>query len=227
MTAKELLKDPAAIGTAITMVGIDHYGAEFLEYEAEVMGDALDKIAGAEVPATNKDKAAALSLLLLQGDFFVDPVIFGYTVAALGGDDDPVLFLAWDQPAPEECAWTVYEALMNVPLERGESPQRRFGRDILLYLQLLLRNAGFAVAPSPLNFVPMSSTDEVTTMLSDDPSMFEAFWQHQRNNERLVVDYVGDRVALLFKQLEGLKLENGSVDKLITQLSGSKEQVSR
>lgn len=209
----ELLADPRAVGTALAAICMDEYGLDWLEYEPETLGDELGRLAGKQLPQTNCDKLQALTLLFTRDLFWKDIRAFTHTANALGGTDLPVLFTAFDPPDPEECAWVVYEAFLNEPLDTGEQPVDRFSRDVLYYVGSILQDAGLLSAPAPIDFVPLPNAE--LSIFADEPVIYETLWQVQDNHRRAISTYVEERTKLLLQQLSSLSLKNGSAEELL------------
>jgi hypothetical protein len=214
---QEMLRNPIAMGTALTALCIDAWGTEYMDWEPEVVGDALYELARGPVPQVNKDKISAMAVLLTRNSFIEDAQAFSFICNTLGGEDIPVLFTTFDPPMPEEVASTVMEYFLNVPLEKGEKGEEVFGPEVLSFIAVILQDAGLTTAPPPLDFVEVPSSG-FDSMIADDPAMYEAVWSIQRSNADGITEYARARATLLTSQLQKITLKNGSTEDILKRL---------
>lgn len=214
---QRLLLNPAAIATPLAIICVDAFTPQWTDWEGETLQSEVTKLAGGPVPETNLDKLSAIGIVLTTDRFFTDPLVFSNVCEANGGENEPVTFQSFDPPAPDEMAWTVFEAMLNRPLTPDETMEQRFRPDVRRFIRVLLEANGFMLSPKPLDFVKVSS--EALAVTEDDLELFQAVWTLQRANGRLVTEYVADRMKLMMQQIMDLKLQVGKTDVLVERLS--------
>lgn len=215
---QKLLQNPAAIATPLAIICVDAFTPQWMDWETETLESEVAKLAGGPVPETNLDKLSAIGLVLTTDRFFKDPIVFSDVCNTMGGAlNEPVNFQSFDPPSPDEMAWTVFEAILNRPLVPEEPMDKRFGQRVQSFIGVVLEVNGFLISPKPLDFVKVSS--ENLSVTEDELELFQAMWNIQRTNSRLVTEYVADRLKLMIQQLSQLKLQFGKTGVLVERLS--------
>lgn len=212
----DLLTNPAAVATPLVAIVVDRLGTEAFNWEAEVLEEELQKIAGGPIPGGNLDSIHALILSLTTERFWQDPKTFMLVCNALS-DQDPVVPGVFSPPFPDEIAWAVTELVINDPLENQESLEERFSSDVLTVITSILYVAGFLIPPEPLTFVKPRELRSI--IQEDDPAMYQGIWDLQNSKRDLVEGFVANRALILFNQLKELDLKTGSTEDLTDAVS--------
>ncbi len=210
----ELLTDRSTIGTPLLLLFLDSFGFEALQWESEVIAQELDDISDGSVPETNKDKVNALVVALTTDRFHNDEQAFSAVCNALGGEDKPVVFTSFDPPHVDEMAWTIWETALYDPPTDENPLSDRFGERVKTFIQTILEERGFMVAPSPLDFIELTDSS-----VPGEEDLVQEVWNVQQENADLVTGYVKHRMQEMLKQVSRLDLTDGDVSELLSNFS--------
>jgi len=215
INVQSYLKSHAVTATTLCAIVIDAWDADALQWEPEVLSDALVDLAKGPIPQINLDKIHALTAAITTSAFYDDVFTFSYVCNAIGGLDEKVFFSVFDPPTPKEFAWAVCEVNLNNPVSKQSDA---FHPDVLTFMGLLLRESGLASPPQALSFVTVP-LDNDPELLADDPVIYQAYHSLLQENMQDVDAYVKFRYRQLLAELKHLQLEHSDFDSLMAKLS--------
>jgi hypothetical protein len=213
----DALVSPESFATTLVTIFVDEYGTEGLTWHPGTILLEIRDDFRVELPRPNFDRLMLGIWLLTSDEFYNNLPSFIEACNVLSGDvfDPSVLDLA----DAAECAWGITEALLlSPPEEDDESP---FSGEILAYVGKVLDREGIIKAPDILRLGTRSGdlAARIHSDFSDDPEMFSAIYQREAEKTREIDDLVRGNLALLTRQLGGLRLANGDAAGLATRLS--------
>jgi hypothetical protein len=129
----ELLSNSAALGTPIACVLFNNYGDDWVDWDAVTVEMELRDDGLFELPSRNRQRIAALQVLLDSGSFFRDYAAFSSVCNTLL-EGNP-LFDVFDPVTPEEIGWALIEtALLRDVLN--------FSPNLVRYTSFVLKDRG-------------------------------------------------------------------------------------
>ena len=223
---KKVLESPEATATALTVILMDNYGTEFLDWEPDTLRIQVAEDYGADLPDNNWDKVWAVVTLMTTDLFYNSLEAFNHICNSLAGTGAD--FDKWDIAEPEEIMWGVAEAvLLDPPDKQGYD----FSHEIKQFVGLALSEYGIWRTPRLLRDVveePNLPEDPTDINFSDDATMHAAFFDHQSAILAGLEEVVLQRLRLLHAQLLSLPLENGSPEAVQSfQLPGIPQQATQ
>jgi hypothetical protein len=211
MANKQLLLSDATTATTLMALVVDAFGVAGLEFEREILEEALNSLAGDEVPEINADKIISLFTSITTPRFWDDFYFFNATANCIGGRDDVFIPDVFTPALPEEMAWATIEVAINDP---GDPPGDRFHPDVRTFIGVLLNRYGFSIRPDSLSFAIIPEFLKNDPFV-EDPDLFQEVQYIQSNNAGDVDRYVGNRLTQLEREMEVLELKNGSTEDLL------------
>lgn len=220
---RQVLTDPGQLATPLFVLWLDTYvvGEEPDEQKAVMAWDPQTVLAelnddfGVEVPRPVLDKILAAREIVTSDRFFTRLPDFIELCNVLSGDVfDPTVF---DPADAAECAWGITEALVLSPPD--DADQEPFAAEIAAYVAAVVDQEGLVDPPDVLR---LGRTDPGpgtgAAAWSDDPVMFNAIWDRNRERSADVRRVVRDRLVLLVRQLEALPLARGDTTGVLEKL---------
>jgi hypothetical protein len=206
---RKALDDPNTPGTVLLIILIDHWGAEFFEWEPETLKLQAQADFGAEIPQENRDKIWALVTYLTTDKFFATLDAFIHICNALS--DDGADFLNFDPAGVQEICWALTETQLLEPYD-GET----FNPEIPIYMTARLREEGFVQAPKIMApyVLELPSEESVGAVVSADGIEEKSFFDKQ-TAKRLSVETANmQRLKQMATMLAQLPLRNASKETL-------------
>lgn len=211
----KILSDPHALATPLMLIVVDEYGSEALDWETEVLWDQVEQDIKGTLPPANRDKLAAISIVLTTDRFHINQNSFNSVCLAIGGRDLPVNFKSFQVPTLEEVCWAVFESYLNNPLEEDEKAGERFEYEIRQFMKSLVKFYGFVDPPKPLQFLKLGELPDIGF---EDRTMRDAIHSNQQFKKDTIDGYMLFRQISLVDQLRKLDLEHGDAERLIKML---------
>jgi len=179
----------------------------------------VEQTFGVTLPAANYNKLMAAIELVTSDSFYVNlPSFIRLCNTLYNGTFDPRMF---DPADAGEVAWGITEATLLWPAELPENP---FDDKIVQYIQHVLRDEGIMNPPDVLkqSTIDTATLDAVQADFSDDPAMFTAIFERDRDKTDTINKLVKDRLLVILTQLDSLELLNGdptdAVKKMLAHL---------
>lgn len=156
----------AALYTAVRAL----YGIAILLWEPETLWKTLEKDE-VDLDTENRNKLMSAIALQLNPAFYWDSLVFQTTTQAL----NDVVFSpdSLQENNPAHMSWSVYEASIIRGMDPDGNVVPDFDEDVMTYVSVCLRRAGYAVPPKNLMFA-----DEALELRN--PSEFKGFAKQVR-----------------------------------------------
>jgi len=212
-TIKKFLQSDDTYSTVIATIMIDNYGPEWLNWEQETINMELEDDFGIKSEGYLRDKMQAVSLLLTTNQFYMDFQSFVIICNVFSGT--PATWSTFDPATVDECAWGVIEAAFLDAPEKGKFSDQ-FSEEPKIYVGERLDAEGWGRTPPILSFaIRRKDVEEAAvSTFSDDPVMFNAFWDKNEQEIKELDAMVRERMSELYRQLQQVPLLNGSLQQL-------------
>ena len=211
---RQVLMDQDAYATTLTVILIDVLGTDYFEWTPETIRKEVYDEVQAELPDKNIHKIMAVIALLTTDDFYNNLPRFISLCNVLADDDfDPFTF----EPADSsEMAWAITEAML---LDPPEDPENAFADDIRYYIGEVTTDEGIVNPPDVLGIARRDTHQpDPLSSFSDDPVMYSAFWDTQRDKGDQLNVMLRERLQELLAQVTSLPLQDGNTDKLLRRM---------
>lgn len=195
---KKILDDPHCAGTIMVALCFDLFGEQFLEWDPQILRDALVAATGHELSDAQNDRLHSAIAMLTTDKFENDWLFYAHACEALGGTavDTEVR----PNPTPEDMAW----ASAEFELLTGEAP--KFSDEILAFQGACLQDHGLHHVPNTLAGAVLEESPE--TGLENDPEMYHGWATKELRLVEQVDEHVKGRIAHLLKALDEIPLDN-------------------
>lgn len=211
--AARVWSQPDRFATTLTVLCVDRYGIESMNWLPEVWRAEIQSDTGVLLPDSNLDRLAAASVILTAPDrfrgnaadfeFLCRVLTTGLTRERLDLHELATLY---------ECAWGVTEAAILTGLTASEPGQPLYGDAITTYVRVALDEAGlddpgvFAAAGLPIG-PPRPPEPTPADVVEKEIALQRA---HQRTEVvQQLVEAIREGLARLADQVEALPLWNG------------------
>jgi len=216
---KQAVNDPNVTATVLLVIAADHLGTDLLTWDPETIKMEVDERFG-KFPVGNFNKLMAAIEITTTNSFYSElPAFIRLCNVLYNGTFDPREF---DPADAGELAWGLTESLLLWPPDsRDDNP---FASDIVKYISKALDAEGIMVPPDILRLGTIDKQmkwDEVQGAFSDDPGMFNAIYDMEKQKTEEINKMVKDRLKQMLHQLETLELDNGSTKDLIERMQGT------
>ena len=223
-TSKAVWLNGESYATVLLICFIDSYGTEGLEWDPMTIRQEIEEDFGVKIPNKVFNRLMSAINIATTDQFYTSLPDFIDLCNILSGD---VLDPRWFDPAdPSECAWGITEALMISPPDDGE--ENPFASEIVGYIAQVVKSHGIHNPPDVLKIGLGEDADKISENVaqtfSDDPEMYSAIWKTQQDKSDDIKTYVKENLRSLIKQIDSLKLANGSTAGVIRKLAGDKLQ---
>ena len=175
---KLVFEDPENYATTLLIAATDLYGPDLLTWAPETIRLELKEDVGATIPDENLDKLMASIAILTSDAFYKDVSKFIQLCNVLSGDTLEIE--VFDPADSAEMAWGMTEAMILSPPEDPEP----FTDEIRFYMGHAIAEDGILSPPDVLGVAIMDNQDDPLNNLSDDPSMYEAFYATQQGKSQ-------------------------------------------
>lgn len=221
-TAGEILADPDCYATVILAWCLDEWGTLCLHdpedpdrgpWAQGTFEHAIEERLGVDIPKKNIAKLMAAIAVLTTDVFFRNLKAFIPMANIFAGEDTlPGVF---DPADAIECGWAITEAVLLDPPETNEV----FCDEIRHYVSKVLLDEGYIKPPDVLRIaIDADFTSKVSFDYGDDPEMFAAIYQRQREKVEEFDTIIHERLTELFSQLKALPLVHGDPKALGAQI---------
>lgn len=210
---KALLEDSDTYATTLITIVLDRYGVEALDWSPQTVRMELRDDFQANVPRNNIDKIMAAATILTTDSFYKNLTKFIQLCNILSDEEfNPMVF---DPADSFEMAWGITEAMLLYPPDEDEP----FTDEIRYYMGYMLDEEGVIHPPDVLGIAlrDQPAADPLAN-LSDDPTMYSAFYANQSSKSQEISDMLKEHLAELFNQLSILPLKNGNVEGLLGRM---------
>lgn len=209
---RNIVDNPDMTSTALVVLVTDRFGPDVLGWDPETVQLELKELGN--VPAASFNKLMAGITIITTDGFYSNLPIFITLCNALY--DGTVQTRVFDPADMTEMATAVAEAYILWPPDGGE--EMPFNEEIVGYMGAVADQEGLLGPPDILSKLIPGVWDQVSTMFTDDPTMFAAVHSLQKDRLDEINQEVKNRLALIVTQLEGLPLTTGSASGLIKKL---------
>jgi hypothetical protein len=204
----QLFGNPETFATSLIAVLLDSYGTEFFDWEPLTIRYQVKDDFHADLHPLNEEKIMALIVALTTNQFQLSWEIFANTCRVLNGER--ANFSEFSPIDPEDIVWGLTEVLMNDP-PNAENGTDQFSHEVARYIGLILSYNGVWQPPKMLSFAEMPFADptlDLETAFVEDPRMFEAAQQNQKEKSKELELYAREKMRALVAQLDSLPLTN-------------------
>lgn len=221
-TYANLLRGETFATVLLTICG-EHFGGEFLDWDPEVIQMEVNAEFQTEISQANYNKLM-VAIRMVNTDVFYKslPDFIDICNTLFNGTFNPGQF---DPADAAEVAWGVTEALLIWPPEsRDEEP---FDAKIVGYIGHVVRAEGIMVPPDVLRLGQIGGEDlwaRVQSSYMDDPTMFAAIYDVEKEKTDEINTLVKDRLRALLSQLSSLPLQGNSTENMVQQLLQSLQE---
>jgi len=209
---KLVFEDPENYATTLLIAATDLYGPDLLTWAPDTIRLELKEDVGATIPDENLDKLMAAIAILTSDAFYKDVSKFIQLCNVLSGDTLEIE--VFDPADSAEMAWGMTEAMILSPPEEPEP----FTDEIRFYMGHAIAEDGILSPPDVLGVAIMDNQDDPLNNLSDDPSMYEAFYATQQGKSQEITNMVQSQLHELIAQIEDLPLVDGNTEDLLKKI---------
>ena len=211
---RSVLMDQDAYATTLTVILIDVLGTDYFTWAPEtIRREVLDEFQ-AELPSKNLHKIMAVIALITTDDFYNNLPRFIQLCNVLADDEfDPFVF---DPADSAEMAWAITEAML---LDPPEDPEHAFADEIRYYIGEVTSEEGIVNPPDVLGIAKRDThSPDPIGAFADDPVMYNAFWDAQRDKGDWLNEMLRERLQELMSQVTSLPLAEGNTDELLKRM---------
>lgn len=230
MAAKKLARwwiDEDAYATTLLEIAASIFGEELFEWDPETIQLELEAEFHVK-PALEAFNKLMAGVMIVTTDWFYQslPDFINLCNVLNNGVIDTRV---WDPADALEIAWGITEALLIWPPDpKNENP---FKDDILGYIGHAVRAEGIMVPPDVLR-LGVRADDNIWDMVqgefSDDPTMFAAIYDMEKQKTEEINNEVKRRLVQLFQQLDSMGLNGDNSENMVKQmLKALQEQASK
>lgn len=214
MTIAELIQNPNALATALTVAFVDEYGTEALSWDPQTIWAELEDLRA----KPNRDAVDRLlaGALVLTTDRFQNevPIFIDVANVMAGGRVSAEVF---DPADATECAWAVTEHfLLDPPDDREQSP---YSTDVKVYIANVIKYEGLINPPAILISAAGEQYSPTTFDLAYDPEMYASVYKIQKERTEDINKWLHTRLSMLRDQLSHLTLKNGDASRTIQAMT--------
>lgn len=216
-TMKELWQTPKTFATVLLTMFLDQYGKDGLSWTPANIVMQIEDDFGINMPQVNIDKLMA-SLMVIQSDSFFWSLPDFITICNVfsGSAASAEVF---DPADAYECAWGITEAVLLYPPEQDEKLAEKFSPEITAYVGEISKFSGLITLPDVLRIgMGAELTSSITYDYSDDPEMFGAIWDFERERTDDINNMIRQRLIELFRQLESVQLSTGDTSEIAQKM---------
>jgi len=225
---KEVLLDQETPATVLLIVSADLLGPELLQWDPMTIRLELKERLGQEPGLKTVNRLMAAIELVTRDGFYQDlPDFIRICNALFNGT---VNLESWDPADAAEIAWGITEALLIWPPDPDD--EEPFSDEIVAYIGEALKDEGIMVPPDVLRLgiVDTSEWGRVQGEWSDDPSMYNAIHDKEREKTEEINLLIKQRLTRVLQLLDSLPLDDGDATDAVKRMFGalsSKEEESK
>ena len=221
---RSFLSSDETYSTVLLLILLDAYGHESLEWSPTTIRMQLEEDFAVNLPEASLDKLMAAITIVTTNYFYQDPIRFVELCNIFSGDSAE--HDEFDPADVSEILWGISEAFFLWPPEDDDAEyDTRFSAEILEYIRQTLTEEGFLKAPDILNVSGLDETSFVRDTWSDDPEMYQAIYELQKEKMEDMKIFLLENFQDLHSQLKVLPLEKGSKEDLMKRISAGEEHV--
>jgi len=213
--------NPEALATPLLVLFLDHYGTEGLAWSPVTILMEIRDDFGEEPHPIVFDRLMAGIKLLTSNDYFVSTPDFCRLTCLLAGEPSDVI------PEAEDCAWGITEAML---IHTPDTRKDVFSREIRALLGHILDQEGIINPPDVLQLALRDKRDmnnQIQYDFADDPSMFEAIADVQRDKTEYINTFIRRRMQTLLEQLRVLPVQTAQTEAVAVQLLQQLAKIDR
>ena len=215
--ARTLLLDPHDnTATALYLAVRSLHGIEILIWEPETLWLTLEKD-GIDLPQVERNKIQAAMTLQLTPSSYWDSIAFQQVAQALNGElFDPE---SLQEPHPAHMEWAVYESGVIRGLDPEDHGIPEFDEDVQMFVAVVLRRAGFLIAPKGLSFAEKALTMQQTPRAREEKKGIAKAWEALDKTELEHTPFGEDSKGVQLSMLASCYLYNKQMsDQLSSEL---------
>lgn len=205
--------NPDAMGLPLLVLFLDHYGFDALSWSpVTIVMEIRDDFSHEPLPDVFARLMAAISIFT-GNHYFVSLPDFCRLSLALAGEDGDYL------PDLDDCACAMTEALLIHPPEKDQTEV--FSPEIRAFLGALLDEEGILNPPDILQIAirdKQGLADRAGLDFADDPAMFEAVSDVQREKTEWINRVVHASLQRLLQQLRDLPVKTAKTEQIAQTL---------
>lgn len=225
-TYAELVANPETFATVLLVICSERFPVappedseetSFLHWDPEVIRMEVDEEFQTRIGNAGFNKLMAAVRLVTSNAFYKSLDDFIDICNALFSGT--IGFYQFDPADAAEIAWGITESLIIEPPDRRE--EEPFVPEIVGYIEHAIRNEGIMVPPDVLRLGQLGGADlwhQVQGNFSDDPRMFAAIYEVEKEKTEEINQLIKDRLRALLQQLDSLPLEHGRAENMVQQL---------
>lgn len=221
---RSFLASDETYSTVLLLILLDTYEHEALEWSPTTIRMQLEEDFAVELPEASLDKLMAAITVVTTNYFYQDPVRFVELCNIFSGDSAE--HDEFDPADVSEILWGISESFFLWPPEDDDAEyDTRFSAEILEYIRQTLTEEGFLKAPDILNVSGLDETSFVRDTWSDDPEMYQAIYELQKEKMEDMKIFLLANFQDLHSQLKILPLAKGSKEDLMKRISAGEDHV--
>jgi len=226
---KQILLDPETSATVLLIAASDLLGPEWLNWDPMTIRMEMQEELGSPLKEPSFNKLLAARELVTTDGFYTNlPDFIRLCNALYNGSVSPHAF---DPADAGEIAWAITESLLIWPPDPNE--EEPFTDQILEYIGKTLDEEGIMTPPDVLRLGILNEQtwEKVQATYSDDPSMFNAIYDKEREKTDEINAVVKARLRRLLETLDALPLRDGdatdSVKRMLGAIQSKEEEGSK
>lgn len=221
----ELLRDPDLQAIPLTIMLLDVWGQDLLDWSAAtILLEAQDDF-GVVLSQPQMAKLLTVRGIMTSNDFTQRPYWFIQSALAL---DDGDLHPEWlDLPSLPACAWALTQAQL---IDREEVQPKKLGQSVRLLLKQLADWHGLVLLPEVLRPWLEDIWNEGldwTSLRTDDPTLFEMAYRQHLSHAEEIDHEVYRRLVQLLHQLARLPVVEADLKSLKMSVLNHLEQLEQ
>jgi len=220
-----VLLDRKTPATALVIIVADRLGFDAFQWDPETIMMEVAEAFGAELPPANFNKLMAGIELVNSDTFYRNLDDFIRLCNALY--NGTVTAETFDPADAGEIAWGITEALMLWPPDPDD--ENPFDDKILGYIGKTVADEGIMSPPDVLRLGTGNADlwGQVQSQFSDDPIMFEAIHQKERDKTDEINAMVKARLTHALTVMQDLPLVNGQASDAFKKMLATIQQTKR
>jgi len=210
--ARKLFTEDSSFATALVIATTHMYGTEALEWDPATLQAELQDDLDIHILPVNMDKLMAGITIVTTDKFHSSlPDFIDLCNTLSGSPFNPEIF---DPADSYEVAWGVVESAILWP-----NTETKMSPEIPAYIEATLENEGLIGSPKVLEgLVPTYKLNVEPEGFADDPTMYSAVFQTQKDKTKDIDDAVIKNLQLLAEQIDSLKISNEPASAILQRL---------
>lgn len=216
-TARDWLQDPTLFSTSATVLLVDAWGIEFVDWDPATVEMELGTTFGIEPTPELLDRVSAAASLFNSNLFFLSLETFSSVCNALNfGVVSSEVFLPADL---DDVLWGVSESRVLL----GEiANETEFSHNVARYVGQLLAQEGIEEPPAILDFAEMDTRRRgIDQAAFVDEVEAQVYYANQKDKKEGLESENNARLLSLFQQITRLPLRYGNVEPIKDRLAAA------